>query len=247
MLKDIHGMYFDFFGTLIDSNYILTNIWSRIAKRLGTEINSDDKRIQEGMLNQFKEFDKFTKELNRLVTMFTFNDLTREKIHKLNSIVLATMGVDAKASQVIITEEFENEFRNIRSFRLNPGCKKTLEQISNIGIKLGILSNGSKRLKRDSEKFGILEFFDIFILAADLSLNKSKIEVYETALKAMNTECPEKIVHVGDDPFMDVKMAQRVGMVPILLDPNNEFSPQEYDLGDVIVINELPEILQYLK
>ena len=247
MLKDIQGMYFDFFGTIIDSNYTLTNIWSRIAKKLGTEINPGDERIREGMLDQYKEFDKLTKEPNRLVTTFTFNDLTEEEIHTLNLIVLSAMGVEAKASKVIITEEFEYEFRNRRSFRLNPGCKETLEQVKSTGIKLGILSNGSKRLKTDLEKFGILELFDIFILAADLGLNKSRIEVYENALKAMNIESPEKIVHVGDNPFMDIKMAQRVGMVPILLDPNNEFSPQEYDLGDVIIINELPEILQYLK
>ena len=242
MLKDIQGMYFDFFGTLINGDQALNTVWSRIAKKNGKNINPDDNRIREGRQKQYKEFLKLT-----ITTTRAYFDLSREDWAKLNSIVLVAMGIKGNLSPSLIEKEFRHYFLEERVFQLNPGCKNTLEQLNSIGIKLGILSNGSKRLKRDLEKFGILQFFDIFILAADLSLNKSKIEVYETALKAMNTECPEKIVHVGDDPFMDAKMAQRVGMVPILLDPNNEFSPQEYDLGDVIVINELPEILLYLK
>ena len=240
MLKDIQGIYFDFFGTLINRDQALNIVWSRIAKKHGKNISPDDNRIRKGRQKQYKEFQKLT------ITRTHF-DLSREDWAKLNSIVLIAMGIEGSISSSLIQEEFEHFFLEEREFQLNPGCKETLEQVKSTGIKLGILSNGSKRLKTDLEKFRILEFFDIFILAADLNLNKSHIEVYEKALKAMNVENPEKIVHVGDDPFMDVKMAQQVGMVPILLDPNNEFSPQEYDLGDVIIIKELPEILQYLK
>jgi len=92
-----------------------------------------------------------------------------------------------------------------------------------------------------------LEFFDIFILAADLSLNKSQIEVYERAFKVMNVENPEKIIHVGDDLIMDVRMAGQIGMIPILFDPINEYTSHEYDLRDVIVIKDLPEILKHLE
>ena len=233
MLKDIHGMYFDFFGTLINRDQALNIVWSRIAKKHGRNINPDDCRIREGRQKQYKEFQKLT-----LTTTRTHFDLSREDWAKLNSIVLVAMGIEENVSPSLIEEEFRHFFLEERVFQLNPGCKETLEQVKSIGIKLGILSNGSKRLKTDLEKFGILEFFDIFILAADLGLNKTHIKVYEKAFKAMNIESSDKIVHVGDDPFMDVKMAQRVGMIPILLDPNNEFSSQEYDLGDTIVINE---------
>lgn len=242
MLKDIQGMFFDFFGTIINKDQILNTVWSRIAKKHGKNINPNDNRIREGRQKQHKEFRKLT-----ITTSKTHFDLSREDWAKLNSIVLVEMGIEGSISPSLIEEEFQHYFLEERDFQLNPGCKETLEQVNSIGIKLGILSNGSKRLKMELERFGILEFFDIFILAADLGLNKTYIEVYEKALKAMNTKGLEKIVHVGDDPIMDVKMAQRVGMVPILLDPYNEFSPQEYDLGDTIIIKELPEILQYFK
>ncbi len=65
-LKDIIGVYFDFFGTLIDSRFTLTTVWSRVAKKLGTEISPDDKRIWEGILKQNNEYDKLRKEFLRL-------------------------------------------------------------------------------------------------------------------------------------------------------------------------------------
>ena len=52
MLKNILGVYFDFFGTLIDSRYAISTVWSQIAKKLGKEISPEDERIQKGILKQ---------------------------------------------------------------------------------------------------------------------------------------------------------------------------------------------------
>jgi putative hydrolase of the HAD superfamily len=165
-----------------------------------------------------------------------------EEMEKLNKIVLDTIGVEKKGSQMNIQEEFEQQLRTGKVLRLNPGCKETLEEISNRGIKLGILANGSSQFgKKILDRLGILDFFKIFIYAKDLGINKSQIEVYQIALQAMKTKNPELIVHVGDDLYMDVEMAQKTGMIPILFDPYNESS-----LDNVITIKELPELLHYL-
>jgi len=76
----------------------------------------------------------------------------------------------------------------------------------------------------------------------EFGYNKSNIESYQIALDAMGVKDPRKIIHVGDDLELDVKMAQKIGMIPVLLDPYNESS-----LDDVITIRKLPEILNYLQ
>ncbi len=234
MLKDIVGVYFDLFGTLIDSYHTLTIIWSRIAKRLGTDITPEDPRIWEGILRQIKEAKRLTKP---------WVVLSSKEMHKLNINVLDAMGVDRKASKVIIAGEFEREFRNGTTFRLNPGCKKTLEKIYNLNMKTGVLTNASSMLcKARMDELGIIEFFDLFIHADEVGYNKSHIEIYEIALEAMSTKYPEKVLHIGDDPLMDALMAQKVGMTPILLDPYNLHS-----LDNVIKIRKLPELLLYLQ
>ena len=84
MSDSIAGVYFDFYGTLIDSKYSLTHVWSRIAKRLGTEIKSDDPRIWQGVLEQWKFYDE--KDYHN-------NKPTEEQKAELDKIVLDAMGV----------------------------------------------------------------------------------------------------------------------------------------------------------
>ena len=188
MLKNILGVYFDFFGTLIDSRYAITYVWSQIAKKLGKEIRPDDERIWKGMLKQNEAYHKLKEKYDRMGEPWGVP--SSEEMEKLNKIVLDTIGVEKKGSHMIIEEEFEQKLRTGNFFRLNPGCKDTLEEISNRGIKLGILANGSSRSgKKNLDRLGILDFFKIFIFAKDLGYNKSQIEVYHRALEAARRNC----------------------------------------------------------
>ncbi len=231
MTLDIVGIYFDFFGTLIDSRHTLTNIWSKIAKRLGMEINPDDPRILAGMQKQEEEANKIEKP---------YINFSREEWKALNFYVLDTMGVKSEGSSEIISEVFnENYFKECR---LYPGCRETLKQIKSKKIKIGLLTHGNRELKQTGmQELKILEFFDIFIHSFEYGYNKSQIEIYQIALEAMGTNDPKKILHVGDDMDLDFNMAQKIGMIPILFDPYNKCS-----LNDIRVIRELPEVLKFL-
>ncbi len=234
MSKKIKGVYFDFFGTLIDSRYALTNIWSKIAKRLGVEISHDDPRIWEGMLRQNREYDKINK---------FFIDLSDADRHRLNSQVLITIGIDPEGSQDVVREEFDQEFSTGSTFRLYPECKETLKHIYTQRIKMGLLTHASPDLFLSvMKRLEILEFFDIFVHTREVGYHKNKIEIYEIALEKMKTEHPEKIVHIGDDYELDVKMAQRVGMVPILFDPL-----EQHNFEDIIIVREFSDILKYIQ
>jgi HAD superfamily hydrolase (TIGR01549 family) len=232
MSVGIIGVYFDFYGTLIDSKYSLTHVWSKIAKRLGIEIAYDDPRIWKGVLEQWRSYDERD---------YHHNEPTEEQKKDLNKIVLDAMGVEAEPGKVV-AEEFKNEFMTGKSFRLNPNCKTTLEQISSQNIKIGLLSHASPSLcKPVLEKFGLLKYFDIFVLTEDTGYKKDEIEIYEIALEKMGVNEPEKVVHVGDDLHFDVQMAQEIGMIPILYDPRREHS-----IEDVITVYDLSEVLHYL-
>ncbi len=233
MTKDIVGVYFDFFGTLIDSRYTLTNIWSRIAKRLGVEISYDDPRIWEGIRIQEEE--------NTRLGKFFF-DFTKEERFRLYTYVLDAMGVEREGAEKAIPEEFEREFSIGTTFRLYPGCRETLEKIHDKDIKIGLITHASSKLcKTTMKRLGIFGLFDFFILSESVGYNKSQIEIYEIALSKMNTESPEKIMHVGDDLLLDVQMAQKVGMTPIFFDPQ-----KRHAVDDIITISEFPDILKHL-
>ena len=227
------GIYFDYFGTLIDSRAVLTKAWSTIAKCLGVEISPDDPRIFEGMQKQHEE----SLRLESL-SLKTFE----ENSEILNSIVLENMGVDPNNSMSIVTEIFKQVFSTGSTFRLNPHCKETLEKIHSQDITIGLLSNASMELCEISMKrLGIFEFFDLFVLSREEGFDKSHIELYQIALARMHKENINKVFHVGDSRELDVIMAEQVGMIPILFDPYN-LHPNE----DVITINDLFKIIDYI-
>ena len=87
-----------------------------------------------------------------------------------------------------------------------------------------------------------MDFFDIFVHSREVGYHKNQIEIYEIALEKMKAKHSEKIIHVGDDLELDVKMAQKVGMTPILFDPL-----EQYEIEDIIIVREFPKILEYIQ
>lgn len=232
-------MYFDYFGTLIDSVYAVANTWSRIARKLGIEIAWDDPRIAEGVRKHYEQY-----ELRKLKSGKVYINLTEDDWNSMNPIVLDHMGVKTEESNInvvnkTINKEFEEQFR---SHRLYPGCIETLEQIKDRNIKIGLHTHAPREECHSKLKeLKIYEFFEIFMHTQDFGYNKSNIEMYQIALNAMETSDPNKIIHVGDNIDLDVKMSQKVGMIPILFDPYSMYS-----LEDIRVIHELHEIMQFL-
>ena len=169
-------------------------------------------------------------------------NLSKEEWNSINGVVLDTIGVKREGSNEIISEEFQREFRTGMTFRLYPGCRETLKQIKAKNIKIGLHTHAPReKVQSKMKELKIFEFFDIFIHTQEFGYNKSHIEVYQIALGAMAPNDPNKIFHVGDNIEQDVKMAQKIGMIPILFDPYNQHS-----LKDIRVISKLPEILKFL-
>ncbi|MFW9939507.1 MAG: HAD family hydrolase [Candidatus Thorarchaeota archaeon] len=235
MTKEIIGVYFDFFGTLIDSRYAITNVWSKIAKKLGMDIDYDDPRIWAGMLKQWEKMEKLADKLGK-----NYMEFSREVWDELNFIVLDTIGIKTEGITFNFVEEFRESF--LKFYRLYPGCREMLNEIKDRNIKIGLHTHGSReRVQLKMKELRIYKFFDVFIHTQDFGYNKSNIEVYQIALGAMAPNDPDKIFHVGDNLELDVKMAQKIGMIPILFDPYNVYSQEE-----IRIIHELPEILKFL-
>jgi len=179
-------------------------------------------------------------ELSKLSKLYI--NLSKEEWNSTNAIVLDTIGVKNEGSKEIISEEFQREFHTGMTYRLYPGCRETLEQIKAENIKIGLHTHGSRELVQlKMKELKIFEFFDIFIHTQEFGYNKSHIEIYQIALDAMGTKDPKKIFHIGDDIELDVKMAQKIGMIPIHFNPYREHS-----LENIRVIRKLPEIMKFL-
>jgi FMN phosphatase YigB (HAD superfamily) len=232
-MGNIEGVLFDFGGTLYDYHPSNAIIWSRIARRRGAEISPEDSRIWRGMRREAIEAVRRAKP---------FSKLSRKEIHALNLHVLSAMGVDGRGAIEVISEEFG---RRGHGYLINPESRETLERISSMGIKIGLLSNCPSEFGKPRQltmkEDGILRYFSAVLLSGEIGREKPEREFFEIAVDTLGLQNPSNVVHVGDSLFADVMGAQNAGLTPVLYDSLG-FHPSE----EVITIQRLSEILQYL-
>jgi hypothetical protein len=97
-------------------------MWSRIAKRLGMNIDYDDPRIWAGIQKQWGEVDELTDKLGK-----NYMDFSREELNVLSSVILEFMGIKSEGTSEVVLGEFRENFFKV--FRLYPRCIETLKQI----------------------------------------------------------------------------------------------------------------------
>jgi FMN phosphatase YigB (HAD superfamily) len=103
-----------------------------------------------------------------------------------------------------------------------PDVPATLQSLKGAGYTLGVVSNRSEDYGHllDSLGFGCL--FDFAIAAGVVDSWKPDRAIFIHALQCAETS-PDRALFVGDNYYADVIGAQRVGLRPVLYDPEDLF------------------------
>ncbi len=97
---------------------------------------------------------------------------------------------------------------------------ETLQVLSDLRMKhyfLGIISNFDSRLPAICTLLGIQDYFDDILYSSREGFAKPAPEIFEIALKQAGL-APSETIHVGDSIEHDMEGAEKVGMLPVLLD-----------------------------
>ncbi len=123
---------------------------------------------------------------------------------------------------------------------LMSGLLETLQALKDGGILLGVVTNREKFPLEQMQTLGLDAFFDCTIAAGEVSAYKPEPEIFFHAMEKLQVT-PEETIYVGDNYFADVIGAQRAGLRPVLLDPEDIFP----DAGCPIICS-YPELLNLL-
>lgn len=95
---------------------------------------------------------------------------------------------------------------------------ETLDEISNKGIKLGIITNGRIDFQKNNIKaLGIEKYFQAILVSEEIGIKKPDANIFFTALNQLNVG-PSNSLFVGDHLHNDVIGSMKVGMKRILFD-----------------------------
>ncbi|MGQ4833578.1 MAG: HAD family hydrolase [Candidatus Asgardarchaeia archaeon] len=134
-------------------------------------------------------------------------------------------------------------FENIKPY---PDVVPTLTTLKDMGIRIGILSDGLIEIQKKRLKaLGISRFFEFTIFSEEVGINKPSPKLFRYALHVANAN-PKNSAMVGDNIKTDVYGANRVGMTSIWIRRGRfkDVSPSSNKEIPKFVIDKLDQILR---
>ena len=105
----------------------------------------------------------------------------------------------------------------------------------------GLISNVGQDVDETCQKLGMQPYLDFRVTSFEVGYDKPRPEIFWAALEKAQTE-PEETIYVGDQYDLDIVGARNVGITPVLIDRNNEFT----HITDCPRIQSLTEIVEYI-
>lgn len=97
---------------------------------------------------------------------------------------------------------------------INQNVVDLIKQLRNKGYKTGLLSNNSKDAADKMRATGIGEYFDVFIVSAEVGMMKPDVQIFELFANQLDVKLHELIF--VDDAQRSLSSASECGFTPVL-------------------------------
>ena len=225
----IKGAIFDLDHTLFDRYATLRAVLPEMYKRLRNKIPKD-----------LSEPD-FTENLIKIEKLHIYHGwvYTGEKLVEAGVFLPGTTGEDIwqclfKYCWPLAAVEF-------------PFTKPTLKKLREMGLKVGLITNGS--VANQSIKLDLMDLWPCFDEVMICDDEKYPAKPHPAAFKAMSEKlgvAPNELLYVGDNPFNDVKGAINGGYIPVWVKtigiwPEEIKERADFEVNDV---SEIPDLIK---
>ena len=206
----IKAVFFDFFDTLIFWTQPLHVTIHKIADRYQLHLNWSVYDEARAILTEAYEASRPTNNIRD--TIFRQLDACCVFLKKLG----VREYIDQIAWEVL---QYEHALFSRNNATLYEDVLPTLNQLQQMNLKMGIISNWDTPLHAMVEELGLSPYFEIVVASHDQRVRSAKPDatIFEYALNAVGVS-PEEALHVGDSFEADIIGAQAIGIRAILLD-----------------------------
>ena len=192
----------------------------------------------DGMIANGLDIKKET-AVEQIFDIYNFKGYEHQKV--LNEFIINTIGhIDYK---ILAAGIVEYKLAKEASLSLYPGVKDTIVNLSNFGLKLGILSDApSREAWIRLYSVSMHHLFDEVVTLEDTGKRKPSSEPFLKISNLLDIP-PEKILMVGDWPERDVIGAKKLNMKTAFARYGDMFktidSGADYDLNDISEIIDI--------
>ncbi len=160
---------------------------------------------------------------------------------EFNAQLLSKLGIDDPEGR--LAHALTEGFRAAHWWQAFPDVVPTLEALQRRGYRLGVIANASSLVLGRLEETGLTGYFETIVYSEAVGVEKPHPKIFKIALERMGC-APEEAVHVGDRLHEDVRGAQTVGIMPVLLDRSGNFLNMQCDCLRIRSLSELIPLLE---
>lgn len=131
-----------------------------------------------------------------------------------------------------VNQEQKDEILCLRQERMRQALQmvddkiiRTITEMHNQGIKIGLISNADKIDRKSWEESPLSKIFDDAVFSCDVGYLKPDVEIYKLAMNRMNVKAGQ-VVFVGDGGSDELTGAKNAGMITVFteyLEKKEEF------------------------
>lgn len=126
-------------------------------------------------------------------------------------------------------------FARADAWRVYPEVREALERLRQDGARIAAVSNWDSRLPLLLRRVGLEDRFDAVVVSALEGREKPDPALFHAALARIGGR-PERAIHVGDIPAVDVTGARAAGIRAILVDRARRFPEGEDIIPDLAAL-----------
>ncbi|HZD59457.1 MAG TPA: HAD-IA family hydrolase [Anaerolineae bacterium] len=154
---------------------------------------------------------------------------------ELYTLVAERVGINGDGRR--LAKEIYDEFGSHHRWQLFPDVQSTLQELKDMDVRIGVVSNWDSRLSDLCAGIGITEYLDFVMCSAVVGRMKPQPDIFHMALGRAGVS-PEETLHVGDHYYADVIGARGVGITPVLIDRTDQV-----DKADCTTIGDLRSLV----
>lgn len=218
---------FDVGFTLIDAVYdgpkiVTTLLAERNIVPAAEQLRAAHQRAERLFLEDyFRPFNDTWEADQRIIRLYQ-----RYYVQFLNDLGVAAADQDA--------QEIIARYLDPSNWRLYPAVLNTLATLKEQGYRIGIASDWGSGLPRILHALGLSGYLDWALVSGTIGFAKPSPQFYQLVVQRAGVPS-DKIVHVGDSYYADVRGARTVGIDAIVID----WQRRPWPPLDVPVIHDL--------
>lgn len=237
--KKYNAVIFDFHFTLAHFYPSREKIYRMVIKKYGFLCSSQDiaRAFSKTWMN-YTDID--------LINAFSLhvNKSSMEKWWlKFHSKVFLGLGIKDKKLLKLINNDISNlVYKDNSIYRLYPDVINILTILKRHGVKIGIITNAHKTIRKIIRDLGLTNYFDCVTISCEVGLSKPNPDIFRYTFKRMGVNV-ENVLYVGDGYHTDVIGSESVGCDLIIINRKDKNGKKQNKYPYINNLSQIKKII----